>query len=160
MKKEGFTLIELMAVVVIIGILAAIAIPNFVKTATKAKEASVKANMHTVQVTIEAMSIELSGNYPTVKGDKNIAGTIVHELPGNFGNPFNPIEKMIDAFEVNAGLTVDTTTKQISKMTPPHEAGRVSYSHNGEGTDDATLYVILGSGKDNRILDLTLFKGS
>lgn len=41
-NKSGFTLIELMVVVAIIGILAAIAIPNFITYTTKAKQAEVK----------------------------------------------------------------------------------------------------------------------
>ena len=47
-KNEGFTLIELMIVVAIIAILAAIAIPNFLKFISKTRRAEVKYNLEAI----------------------------------------------------------------------------------------------------------------
>ena len=50
MGKKGFTLIELMIVVAIIGILAAIAIPNFLKFQAKSKQSEAKTNLKAIYV--------------------------------------------------------------------------------------------------------------
>ncbi len=57
-NKKGFTLIELMIVVAIIGILAAIAIPNFLRYQLKAKTAEAKTNIGAIRVSEESYAAE------------------------------------------------------------------------------------------------------
>lgn len=53
MKKYAFTLIELLIVVAIIAILAAIAVPNFIDAQTRAKVARAKADMRSIDTALE-----------------------------------------------------------------------------------------------------------
>ncbi|MEX2209110.1 MAG: prepilin-type N-terminal cleavage/methylation domain-containing protein [Myxococcota bacterium] len=61
-KREGFTLIELMIVVAIIGILAAIAIPNFIKFQLRAKAGESKVNLAGIRTAQESYFAE-AGTY-------------------------------------------------------------------------------------------------
>jgi prepilin-type N-terminal cleavage/methylation domain-containing protein len=64
-NKEGFTLIELMIVVAIIGILAAIAIPQFAQLVSKSQEGRTKANLGTIRSALSIYYGDTEGWYPT-----------------------------------------------------------------------------------------------
>lgn len=60
-NSKGFTLIELMIVVAIIGILAAIAIPNFLRYQLKSKTAEARTNIGAIKTSQEAFRAEFDG---------------------------------------------------------------------------------------------------
>jgi type IV pilus assembly protein PilA len=64
-KQQGFTLIELMIVVAIIGILAAVAIPNFIKFQLRSKASEGKINLSSIRTAEESYFAE-TGSYAAI----------------------------------------------------------------------------------------------
>ena len=63
-KQRSFTLIELLIVVAIIGILAAIAVPNFMNARTRSKIARVWGDFKALEITLETFALDNGGKYP------------------------------------------------------------------------------------------------
>ncbi|MBN2326593.1 MAG: prepilin-type N-terminal cleavage/methylation domain-containing protein [Candidatus Omnitrophica bacterium] len=62
--QKGFTLIELLIVVAIIGILAAIAVPNFLNAQVRAKIAKVEGEFRSISTALEAYNLDRNGYLP------------------------------------------------------------------------------------------------
>jgi general secretion pathway protein G len=80
-RQAGFTLIELMVVVVILGILAATIIPQFIGTTHDAKVSAAKSNIAELQSAVERFYIHMD-RYPTTEEGLRV----LSEAPGDGAN--------------------------------------------------------------------------
>jgi general secretion pathway protein G len=67
-KRNGFTLVEILIVVVILGILAAIVIPQFSDASEDAKFSSLVSDLQTVRSQIQLYKLQHQGKYPPGAG--------------------------------------------------------------------------------------------
>src|SRR2546421_1082483 len=77
----GFTLIELMIVVAIIGILAAIAIPKFAELIRKSNEGATKGNLGAIRSALSIYYGDLEGQYPSDVTALTTSGKYLASIP-------------------------------------------------------------------------------
>jgi type IV pilus assembly protein PilA len=119
---EGFSLIELLVVILIIGVLAAIAIPAFAGQKGKASDAQAKELARTAETTAETIAIDNNGEYTKVSAA---------EL-----NKYEPSIRILQSSSV-AYLSATTAAKSEYSVTAKSTNGdefKILKSANGEIT--------------------------
>lgn len=141
-RARGFTLVELMIVIAIIGVLAAIAVPQFMKYRTKAYNAAAKHDLRVIQTAVE-MFYDEWGEYPhawppktgkfdlidrwahrmPVQSSKNVWVSVI---PAPWGKPYYAIGTKHQQGDT-IWLIADSRTGTITKKpgTPGKPLGRL-----------------------------------
>jgi type IV pilus assembly protein PilA len=125
--ESGFTLVELLVVMLILGLLAAIAIPAFFNQRDKARDAEAKSAARTAQTAIETYATDHNGSYAGATSDPTAADP----------DSLQRIEQSLT--DVGARLTVPAATSNTYTVQVQSEVGatqlfRISRAANGVTT--------------------------
>ena len=116
-KNTGFTLVEILIVVIILGILAAIVIPQFTEASNDARVSAMVSDLQTVRSQIELYKVQHKDNYPgtAANGTWSINNFKTHltsktDIDGGAGGTLGPYLQKFPTNPFNSSNTVRDAT--------------------------------------------------
>ncbi|MFC1781947.1 type II secretion system protein, partial [Planctomycetota bacterium] len=134
--KSGFTLVEILIVVVILGILAAVVIPQFTEASSEAKLSSLCTDLQTMRSQIELYKVQHNDNLPGVVngishpsgiGDISDAFTNGTDVFGDAGTDFGPYMQKVPT---NQFVNSDVITTGQAAVVPTVDDGTAGWYFN------------------------------
>lgn len=112
LHTRAFTLIELMIVIAIIAILAAILIPNFLHARAESKTAACEGNEKEIATAMEEYAVDHNGTYPTTPNliSPYLNFTFVDPAGGNYSITLGTGSSPFGSYEITDGGRHDPTT--------------------------------------------------
>ena len=138
-REKGFTLIELLIVVAIIGIIAAIAIPNLLNAIDRGKQKRTMADMRSVGTAVEVYSIEISF-YPIYASEADVSGGVENQL-----EPVYILEApLVDGWQNNLRYQTDATGSEYTVLSTAKDG--VKGSNGGGPTGGFDCDIVFQNG--------------
>lgn len=140
----GFTLVEILIVVVILGILAAVVVPQFASASESARTSSLSSSLRTIRAQLELYHAHHNSRYPSlaqVSDDWNVL-TLRTDVNGNVGeidgvhvfgpyikqmptNPFENSRTVSDTAAAGVGWVYDAATSKVYGVMPVAKANEL-----------------------------------